>query len=115
MKETSKPSASRRGRALCDEHYPPRLFPLRNTGSSRAPGLTLQLSCVRRDVEGSAVMEIPKEEILAFLQERVGSEQAAQLEQELPDQVDPEQHGNLLSKFGIAPQELISRFSGDIL
>ncbi|HYY43900.1 MAG TPA: hypothetical protein VE975_01765 [Actinomycetota bacterium] len=60
-------------------------------------------------------MEIPKEEILAFIQERAGSDQAAQAEQELPDQVDPDQHGDLLSKFGIDPQELISRFGGGIL
>jgi hypothetical protein len=60
-------------------------------------------------------VEIPKEEILAFIQERAGSDQAAQAEQELPDQVDPDQHGDLLSKFGIDPQELISRFGGGIL
>jgi hypothetical protein len=60
-------------------------------------------------------MEIPKEQVLQFLQERGDSEQAAQADQELPDQVDTEQHADLLSKFGIDPQELISKFGGDLL
>lgn len=57
-------------------------------------------------------MEIPKEQVLSMLQERGNSEQAAQAEQELPDQVDPERDSGLLSKFGIEPQELLSKFGG---
>ena len=57
-------------------------------------------------------MEIPKEQVLSMLQERGNSEQAAQAEQELPDQVDPERDSGLLSKFGIEPQELMSKFGG---
>jgi hypothetical protein len=60
-------------------------------------------------------MEIPKEQILQFLQERGASDQAAQAEQELPEQVDPEQDADLLSRFGIDPQELITRFGGGLL
>jgi hypothetical protein len=59
-------------------------------------------------------MELPKEQILQFLQDRGDSEQASQAEQELPDQVDTEQDAGLLSKFGIDPQELLSRFGGDL-
>jgi hypothetical protein len=59
-------------------------------------------------------MEIPKEQILQFLQERGSSDQATQADQELPDQVDTEQHSGLLSKFGIDPMELISKFGGGI-
>ena len=57
-------------------------------------------------------MEIPKEQVLSMLLERGNSEQAAQAEQELPDQVDPERDSGLLSKFGIEPQELLSKFGG---
>jgi hypothetical protein len=60
-------------------------------------------------------MEIPKEQVLQLLQDRGDSGQAAQAEQELPDQVDTEQDAGLLSKFGIEPQELISKFGGELL
>lgn len=59
-------------------------------------------------------MEIPKEQILQFLQERGQTDQAAQAEGELPDQVDTEQDAGLLSKFGIDPQELMSQFGGGL-
>jgi hypothetical protein len=60
-------------------------------------------------------MEIPKEQILQFLQERGSTDQAAQAEQELPEQVDTEQNADLLSNLGIDPQELVSRFGGGLL
>jgi hypothetical protein len=60
-------------------------------------------------------MEIPKEQILQFLEERGSSDQVTQAEQELPEQVDPEQDADLLSKFGVDPQELIARFGGGLL
>ena len=60
-------------------------------------------------------MEIPKDQVLQFLQDRGDSEQAAQAEQELPDQVDTDRDGGLLSKFGVDPQELIAKFGGSIL
>jgi hypothetical protein len=53
-------------------------------------------------------MEIPKEKILELIRQRGDEGQAAQADQELPDQVDPEQHSGLLEKFGINPQELLS-------
>jgi hypothetical protein len=53
-------------------------------------------------------MEIPKEKILELIRQRGDEGQAAQADQELPDQVDPEQHGGVLEKFGINPQELLS-------
>jgi hypothetical protein len=54
-------------------------------------------------------MEIPKDKIIEFLRERGDHEQAGQAEQELPDQVDHEQHSDLLSKYGIDPQEIIQK------
>jgi DNA-binding protein H-NS len=59
-------------------------------------------------------MEIPKEKILELIRQRGDEGQAAQADQELPDQVDPEQHSNLLEKFGINPQELLSGGLGGI-
>lgn len=59
-------------------------------------------------------MEIPKEQVLQFLQERGETDQAAQAEQELPEQVDTEQDSGLLSKFGVDPQELMSKFGGGL-
>jgi hypothetical protein len=60
-------------------------------------------------------MEIPKEQVLQLLQDRGDSEQAAEADQQLPDQVDTDQHADLLSKFGIDPQDLISKFGGGLL
>ena len=52
-------------------------------------------------------MEIPKDAILAFLQERGQGDRAAQAEQELPDTVDTERDSNLLERFGIDQQDLL--------
>ena len=52
-------------------------------------------------------MEIPKEQVLNLLRERGQHDQAAQAEQELPDQVDTERDAGLLSRFGLDPDELL--------
>jgi hypothetical protein len=52
-------------------------------------------------------MEIPKDMILSFIQQRMGGEQAAQADAQLPDQVDHEQHSDLLNQLGVNPQELL--------
>ena len=59
-------------------------------------------------------MEIPKEKILDMLHQEGKSDQAAEADKELPDKVDPEQHAGLLEKFGIQPQEVLSKLSGGI-
>jgi hypothetical protein len=59
-------------------------------------------------------MQIPKDKILDLIRERAGGEQAEQADQQLPDQVDPEQHADLLSKFGIDPKELLGGGLGDV-
>jgi hypothetical protein len=53
-------------------------------------------------------MEIPKEQILKLIRERMGEGKAQEAHQELPEKVDPEQHSGLLEKFGLNPQELLS-------
>jgi hypothetical protein len=52
-------------------------------------------------------MEIPKDKIIELLRERGAEDKAAQAQQELPDQVDPEQHRGQLEKLGIDPQDLL--------
>jgi hypothetical protein len=57
-------------------------------------------------------MQIPKDKILELLRSRGDNDKASQAEGELPDQVDTEQHADVLKKFGIDPQDLISKLGG---
>ena len=59
-------------------------------------------------------MEIPKDKILDLIREHGKSDQVEQAEQELPDQVDPEQHSGLLEKFGLKPEDVLSKLGGGI-
>ncbi len=55
-------------------------------------------------------MEIPKDQILQLLRDRGDDNKAQQADQQLPDQVDTEQHSDLLAGIGVKPDEL----AGDI-
>ena len=55
-------------------------------------------------------MQLDKNMILDLLRERGQQDQADQADQQLPDQVDTDQHAGLLQQFGIDPQELIQKF-----
>jgi hypothetical protein len=57
-------------------------------------------------------LQLDKNMILDLLRERGQQDQASQAEQELPEQVDTDQHAGLLQKFGLDPQELIGKFMG---
>lgn len=59
-------------------------------------------------------MEIPKDQILQLLRDRGDHDKADQADQQLPDQVDPEQHSDLLGKFGIKPSDLPEDIGGKI-
>jgi hypothetical protein len=59
-------------------------------------------------------MEIPKEKILDLLRQQGKSDQAAQADNELPQQVDPDRDSGLLEKFGITPQEVLSKLGGGL-
>lgn len=59
-------------------------------------------------------MQIPKDKILDLLREQGKDDQVGQAQQELPDQVDPEQHANLLQKFGLDPKDLIGKLGGGV-
>jgi hypothetical protein len=58
-------------------------------------------------------MEIPKDKIIELIRQRAGDDTADQAGNELPDQVDPEKHADLLSKFGIDPKDLLGGGLGD--
>jgi hypothetical protein len=57
-------------------------------------------------------MQIDKDQIIDFLRQQGRHEQADQAQQELPDQVDTEQHADLLSRFNINPQDLLGKLGG---
>jgi hypothetical protein len=57
-------------------------------------------------------VQLDKNMILDLLRERGQADQADQAAQQLPDQVDTDQHAGLLQQFGIDPQELVQKFMG---
>jgi len=57
-------------------------------------------------------MQIDKNQILQLLRSQGDDDKAAQADQELPAQVDTDQHAGLLAKFGLDPAELIQKFMG---
>jgi hypothetical protein len=59
-------------------------------------------------------MEIPKDQILELIKQHGKSDQAGQAEQELPNQVDPERDAGLLEKFGVTPQDVMSKLGGGL-
>jgi len=54
-------------------------------------------------------MQIDKQQIVELLWERGEHDKAAEAKEQLPAQVDHEQHQNLLGRFGVDPQNLLSR------
>jgi hypothetical protein len=59
-------------------------------------------------------MEIPKDKILDLVREHGESDQLDQADQELPDKVDPERDAGLLEKFGLQPQDVLSKLGGGL-
>jgi hypothetical protein len=57
-------------------------------------------------------MQIPKEQILEFLRSRGQEDKAQQADGELPDQVDTEQHADILQRLGIDPGDLAGSLGG---
>jgi hypothetical protein len=58
------------------------------------------------------VMQIDKNTVLEMLRSRGQHDQAQQADGELPDQVDADEHANLLQKFGVNPAELLGGGKG---
>ena len=59
-------------------------------------------------------MQIDKQQVLEFLRSRGDQQQAQQAESELPDQVDTDQHADLLAQHGVSVQDLMDKFGGDL-
>jgi hypothetical protein len=59
-------------------------------------------------------MEIPKEKIVELLRDRGQDDVAQRADSELPDQVDPQQHADVLQRLGIDEQDLASKLPGGI-
>ena len=57
-------------------------------------------------------MQIPKDQILDLLRQQGKDDQVGEADQQLPDQVDTEQHAGLLEKFGLNPADLIGKLGG---
>ena len=57
-------------------------------------------------------MQIPKEQVLELLRSRGQDDKAAQADGELPEQVDTEQHADILQRLGIDPSDLAGSLGG---
>ena len=66
----------------------------------------------RPDPKDASFLTFDKDTILEFLRSNGQHEQADQAAQELPAQVDTDQHSGLLGKFGVNPADLIAKFTG---
>jgi hypothetical protein len=54
-------------------------------------------------------MQIDKQDVIKLLREKGEHDKADQAQQQLPDKVDHGEHGSLLQKLGINPQELLGK------
>ena len=59
-------------------------------------------------------MQIPKEQILEFLRSRGEQDKASEADEQLPDQVDTDQHADILQRLGIDPQDLLGQLGGKL-
>jgi hypothetical protein len=57
-------------------------------------------------------MQIDKAQILDLLRSQGDERKAQQAEQELPGQVDTDQHAGLLEKLGLSPADLVAKLGG---
>jgi hypothetical protein len=55
-------------------------------------------------------MQFDKQTVIDLITEQIGPEHTNRAAQQLPDQVDQEQHADVLQQFGVNPQDLVTRF-----
>lgn len=67
---------------------------------------------VPRTADEGVPVQIDKSQILELLRSQGQHDQAQQAESELPDQVDTDRDGGLLERFGLSPQEIITKLAG---
>lgn len=62
---------------------------------------------------GSAeIMQIDKAQVLELLRSKGEGERVEQADRELPNQMDTDEHADLLSSYGLGPQEIIAKLGG---
>lgn len=62
---------------------------------------------------GSAeIMQIDKAQVLELLRSKGEGERVEQADRELPNQMDTDEHADLLSSYGLGPQEVIAKLGG---
>jgi hypothetical protein len=59
-------------------------------------------------------VQIDKSQILDLLRRQGDDDKAQQADRELPQQVDTDQHADLLQKLGIDPQDLLGKLGGGL-
>lgn len=57
-------------------------------------------------------MKIDKQQIIDLIRSQMDAGKAKDAERELPDEVDTERDGGLLSKYGVDIGELLKKFGG---
>ena len=65
-----------------------------------------------RTADEGVPVQIDKSQILELLRSQGQHDQAQQAESELPDQVDTDRDGGLLERFGLSPQEIVTKLAG---
>jgi len=59
-------------------------------------------------------MQLDKDQIISFIKEHGDADKVDSAKQELPEKVDTDQHGDLLAKYGVNPQDLVGKLGGGI-
>lgn len=57
-------------------------------------------------------MRIDKQQVIELLRSKGDDARVEQAERELPDDIDTDEHGHMLSSFGLEPQEIVSKLGG---
>jgi hypothetical protein len=104
----------RRGANQDDMPTTPPLQPVKASGEEPNSMAGQTDAETQRPIGQGGIMEIPKEQILQMLRDRGNHDQAQQADQQLPDQVDPEQHAGLLGQIGIDPGEILGGAGGKL-
>jgi hypothetical protein len=59
-------------------------------------------------------MKIDKDQVLQLLRDKGQHDQADQASNELPDEVDTDEHQDLLGKLNLDPKELLGKLGGGL-
>jgi hypothetical protein len=69
---------------------------------------------VQRKQQKGIVVNIDKDQIIQLLKDKGQDRQADEAARELPDQVDTDQHADLLARHGVDLTDLTERFGGGL-